>query len=227
MRPTRSIVLLWSGIGLVLLALGLVLAPVFSRTAECIDGYAEGVAGQARVDQVHEHGVSVVFADAQPTAPIRSCFVARGDLPEAMPGVGAMLDVVTHRSQPERCTTADTLVAAQSLLRALAAVVVCFALTLVLVGIGVQRSLTQVPSLTTRLDFAPERVRCPRCDKPMAEGYLPLVAGLHWRGRDEPVGVTNALGGLPGTASWRGRARVHALRCEPCELLLMRYGRSG
>jgi len=58
----------------------------------------------------------------------------------------------------------------------------------------------------------------------MAEGYLPLLAGVHWRGPDDPVGMPHALRGLPGTVGLRTRPKVHAFRCEPCEVVIFRYG---
>ena len=60
----------------------------------------------------------------------------------------------------------------------------------------------------------------------MEEGYLPLQAGVPWRKPGEPIGLANAFHGLPGTvAGLCKRPRVHAYRCEPCEVVTFRYGR--
>lgn len=67
-------------------------------------------------------------------------------------------------------------------------------------------------------------VRCPACGKVMDEGYTPVLAGLHWRTLGAPVGLPIVLRGLPGTVGRRGRPRLHAFRCVPCEILTLQYG---
>ena len=58
----------------------------------------------------------------------------------------------------------------------------------------------------------------------LAEGYVVLLAGVHWREPGQPIGMPHALGGLPGTVGWRGRPRLHAFRCPSCEILIAQYG---
>ena len=143
---------------------------------------------------------------------------------------GDSMFVYRRADRPGRCEIEASIEAAKALLTAVSSVLVVLLLGLILIVKVVTRSITAVPELTTRFD-APDRsgdqpavFPCPRCAKPMKEGYLPLLSGVHWRNPQDPVGLPTALGGLPGTVSWRGRPRVHAYRCEPCEVLTFRYG---
>jgi hypothetical protein len=125
--------------------------------------------------------------------------------------------------RPGVCELEVTIDAARALLVASAALLVALLLGILLVAKVVSRSLSETPSLTTQFDTG-QPLACPRCTKPMAEGYLPLLAGIHWRRVSEPVGIPHALKGLPGTVGWWGRPRVHAYRCEACEVVTFRYG---
>ena len=137
---------------------------------------------------------------------------------------GDRVDVVSRDDRPGVCEFQSTIEASEALLLALGGTVLALLLGVALVAIGLQRLLTEVPELTTRLDATD--LPCPRCAKSMEEGYLPLQAGLPWRRLGDPVGLVNAFHGLPGTrVGLRARPRLHAYRCEPCEVVLFRYGR--
>lgn len=135
-------------------------------------------------------------------------------------------EVVAYRrpDRPGVCEQQATIDAARALLTAVAALVVAMLLGAFLMAKVVSRSLSATPELTTRFEPVPTPLPCPRCEKPMEEGYLPLIAGIHWRQARQPIGFPHALGGLPGTVGWRGRPRVHAYRCEACSVVIFRYG---
>lgn len=142
---------------------------------------------------------------------------------------GDEMRVYRRVDRPGRCEAEASVDAARALLMSLSSVVVVLLLGVVWVAMRVGRRLA-APALTTRFD-RPEAPRpasaplaCPRCAKPMEEGYLPLQSGVHWRAVDQPVGFPHPLRGLPGTVGWRNRPRVHAYRCESCEVLTFRYG---
>jgi hypothetical protein len=61
----------------------------------------------------------------------------------------------------------------------------------------------------------------------MAEGYLPILSGIHWRRPDQPIGLPHALSGMPGTVGWKGRPCLHAFRCEACRIVTFGYGSLG
>ena len=227
-RSNRKQILLWAAIATVAASIVLALGIPTSGLWRCFVAFNNGERAVGEVVSIPEDGPAVVrFGDVENP---RSCVVGRGDLPEEL-AAGDSLAVVLDARYPERCTTEEALSAVQSALTGLAAVVVSLLLGLVLVGLRVQRSLSQPRPLTSERVRESARSRadaslaCPNCEKPMTEGYLPLVAGIHWREKDEPAGLPHALGGLEGTVGWPRPASLHALRCEACEVVLFRYGK--
>lgn len=206
---------------LVWLAILVAITPPFLRALRCYDDWASGTVAAGEVIEAEpELGLVLQFEDGE------ACTVALGpaSLEDFEPGEDVM--AVRRADRPGRCELASTIEASQALLIALAAMVVVTLLLVVLIAIGFHRMLTQVPELTTHFDDVAAPVPCPRCEKPMEEGYLPLQAGVPWRKPGEPVGLVNAFRGLPGTVvGLRHRPRVHAYRCEPCEVVTFRYGR--
>ena len=87
------------------------------------------------------------------------------------------------------------------------------------------RTFTRPAFPARRMAADPAEVVCPACGKRMDEGYVPPLAGLNWRTLGQPIGVPHALGGLPGTVGWRERVKLHAVRCVPCEILTLQYGK--
>jgi hypothetical protein len=137
---------------------------------------------------------------------------------------GDPLEVVVPDGRPDECVLVATLENSAALLWGIGGGVAMLVLMLVAAGVALQRSFTRRLPPTTRLDLPSGGLGCPRCDAPMSEGYLPLLAGLHWREPGEPVGLPHALSGLPGTVGWRGRPRLHAYRCAKCEIVTFQYG---
>lgn len=130
--------------------------------------------------------------------------------------------------RPGKCLLEDAAEASRVLLASLVAMIVVMLLGLVLAAMVATRKLREVPVLTTRLDPALGSTECLRCARPMGEGYLPLLSGIHWRELGDPVGIPTVFGGLPGTVRWWGaRPMAHAFRCESCEVVLFRYGKDG
>jgi hypothetical protein len=226
-RP--KIALVWSVVAIASLTILLASAPLFGRAGRCVADYNEGERTEARVASLNDAGATMKALGADS----RSCLVGGSDLPPNV-AVGDEMVVVFRPGRPGSCTTADTLEAANAVLTAVGATLVALVLGLILVGRAVQRTLTETPKRTTHLDGlagtassgAQAEVPCPRCAKPMEDGYLPLSAGIHWRGTDEPIGIAPAFGGLPGTGGWPLRARLHGLRCDACELVIFRYGKA-
>lgn len=134
--------------------------------------------------------------------------------------------VVAYRraDRPGICELQATIDAARALLLAVAATVIAALLFAILIAMVVSRGMTKAPTLTTHFEPGPTQLPCPRCGKPMEEGYLPLVGGISWRQSSEPIGLPHALTGLPGTVGWWGRPRLHAYRCEACAVVIFRYG---
>jgi hypothetical protein len=210
-----------------LLALGLVgaLARPMHVAWRCVALHTGGEQASAEVVG-REPGIGVVLQLASGSQAGGTCLVEVADDRLDEFDVGEVLDVVLPLERPGTCVLLDTVEASEALLTSMSAVIVALLLGLVLVALVIQRSVTRLPTLTSRMDVTVAAVRCPRCEKPMKEGYLPLLAGLHWRDTNQPTGVPHAFGGLPGTVGWRGRPRLHAYRCEPCEIITLRYGRA-
>ncbi len=202
------------------LAILVAIAPPFLRAWHCYTDWAGGEFVDGTVVRAEpETGLVVQLVDGE------ACTVAVG--PSHLDDFerGESVPVVRRADRPGSCELASTIEASEAFLIAFAAVVVALLLVIALIAIGVERQLTQAPELTTRFDGG-EGPACPRCQKPMEEGYLPLQAGVPWRRPGEPIGMVSVFHGLPGTVTGlRHRPRVHAYRCEPCEVVTFRYGR--
>jgi hypothetical protein len=131
---------------------------------------------------------------------------------------------VAYRTATQSCVAQATVERSGAVLWALTSGVGCVLLLIALVGLGLHRALTRPGAPQRRMEVDPEALACPSCGGKLAEGYLVLLAGVHWREPGEPIGMPHALGGLPGTVGWRGRPRLHAFRCPTCEVLIAQYG---
>jgi hypothetical protein len=131
---------------------------------------------------------------------------------------------VVYLPETSECVAQATLERSRAVLWALTSGVGCVLLLLFAVGLGLQRALRQPGDPQRRMEVDPDAMACPSCGGKMAEGYLVLLAGVHWREPGQPVGLPHALGGLPGTVGWRGRPRLHAFRCTACEIVSAQYG---
>lgn len=137
---------------------------------------------------------------------------------------GELLTVVYVEWKPGECELESTIEASAWVLGSFIALLGFVALLLVALGAFFHRSFTQPQAPVQRMPVQPGEVRCPVCGKLMDEGYVPLLAGLHWRKLGDPIGLPHALHGLPGTVGWRSRPRLHAFRCVPCEVVTLQYG---
>jgi hypothetical protein len=137
---------------------------------------------------------------------------------------GDTLEVVYLDWKPGECELISTLEASAQLLWVVSGTIGLVLACLLAFGVALTRSFTRPVEVARRLPAEPREVRCPACGKQMDEGYVPILAGLHWRRPGQPIGLPHALAGLPGTVGWRGRPRLHAFRCAPCEILTLQYG---
>jgi hypothetical protein len=78
--------------------------------------------------------------------------------------------------------------------------------------------------LTTEMECEGD-LYCQQCSEKMAEGYLPMGFGIHWRSINHPVGIPNIFGVLPGTMFWLKRPKLHAFHCEKCRIVTFKYGK--
>ena len=203
------------------LVVSLVIVGAFWRPMEtalrCYSDWATGREAESTVVSV-ERVLVLAFEDGE------SCTAPAGSsaLEDFEPG--DRVRAIRRADRPGVCELVSTVESARALLTAMAAVIASLLLGVFLVASVVSRSVSQRPALTTRFDGLGSPFPCPRCGKPMEEGYLPLLAGVHWRHQDDPVGLPHALGGLPGTVGLRRRPKLHAFRCEPCQAVIFRYG---
>ncbi len=221
MPPRRRVLLLWGVLGLLAAAILLVAYRPLAAGFACYWRAARGEPGRAEVVGKHEE-VGLILELRSGSRAGTSCSAGTSSAIYRETRTGDVLDVVVLPDRPGECELVSTLEASAAVLWGVTGLLLALLLGIGLLGVFLQRSFARVPAPTTRLDVA--EVRCPRCGAPMIEGYLPLLAGLHWRVRGQPVGLPHALAGLPGTVGWRGRPRPHAFRCAPCQVITLRYG---
>lgn len=138
---------------------------------------------------------------------------------------GDPVEVVQLDRAPGSCELSSTIEASGRVLFLLVGGLGAGVALLVALAAFLHRSFTRPVEPALRLALDEGGLRCPLCGKAMDEGYLAPMAGIHWRGRGQPIGLPHALGGLPGSVGWRGRPRLHAFRCVPCESVVFRYGK--
>jgi hypothetical protein len=131
---------------------------------------------------------------------------------------------VVYSAERGQCVAEATLERSRAVLWALTSGVGCVLLLILAVGAGLHRALRRPGSPQRLMPVESGSVVCPACGGKMAEGYLVLLSGVHWREPGQPLGLPHALSGLPGTVGWRGRPRLHAFRCTSCEILTAQYG---
>ncbi|MGH0029627.1 MAG: PF20097 family protein [Myxococcota bacterium] len=223
MAGNRQAWAIWGGVAL---ALGLLVAVLWSplRVAwSCYRLHDAAPREQARVVEKLPQAVLALRVEEGPHAG-QACTADTSVAIHQATERGQVLEVVYVDWKPGTCELVSTLEASAHFLRAVLAVLAAIALGLILLGRFLQRTLTLPGEPARRLAGDARDVRCPSCGKAMDEGYLPLLAGIHWRRIGDPVGLPHALRGLPGTVGWRGRPRLHAFRCVPCEVLTVQYG---
>jgi hypothetical protein len=137
---------------------------------------------------------------------------------------GDLLPVVYVEWKPGECELESTIEASAWVLWSFIALLGFLCLLLIGLGAFLHRTFRRPRDPRRRMPVEPRDMRCPVCGKAMDEGYVPLLAGLHWRRIGDPVGLPHALHGLPGTVGWRERPRLHAFRCVPCEIVTLQYG---
>jgi hypothetical protein len=216
--------LMWGAMGA---ALGILLAVSWGplRIAwHCYQLHLDAPREQARVVQkLDEHGVFVLSIHEGAHAG-QSCTAGTSQGIYHATQKGDVLPVVYVEWKPGNCELESTIEASGLVLWSFIGALAVAVLLLAAVGLFFQRSFTRPAFPSRRMEAEPRDLRCPVCGKQMDEGYVPSLAGLHWRRLGEPIGLPHALGGLPGTVGWRGRPRLHAFRCVPCEVVALQYG---
>jgi hypothetical protein len=215
---------IWAVLGILIAILLIALGPPLATAWRCYELNANGERADAEVvGKNAQVGLVLEITSGSQRGLVCTAKTSVTQLERAEPG--DVLAVVLPDGKPGDCVLAATLENSAALLWALSGTGAAVLLLIVLIGLFVQRSFTAPGTLTSALDGDPKDMTCPQCGRDMAEGYLPLLAGLHWREIGDPIRVPHALAGLPGTVGWRGRPRLHAFRCEPCEIITFRYGK--
>jgi hypothetical protein len=191
---------------------------------ECYRLHARGEHAEARV-VTSDHAKALVLTIASGPRAGEHCTAETSEAHRADLEPGDVLDVVLPRARPGECVLEATLRNSILFLWALSGLVVVALLLMLLVGLFLDRSFGRAGTPAVRFDRA--GLVCPRCGAPMEEGYLPMLAPLHWRGRGQPIGLPTLLSGLAGTVGWRGRPCLPAYRCASCEVVTLRYGKPG
>jgi hypothetical protein len=228
MKPHSKIRVLWLGLAVLLVAIAVPLAGPMRVAWQCYWLHENGIREQSEVLHKLERETLVLHIVEGPHAG-ETCTADTSPALFAATAVGDRAEVVYVDWKPGECELSSTIEASALLLWVISGGVALLVSLVVAFGIFVTRGLTRVGVPARRIAADPADVCCPACGKCMDEGYLPLVAGIHWRGPGQAIGLPHALGGLPGTVGWRGRPLRHAFRCVPCEIVTFQYGhpRSG
>lgn len=208
-------------------AAALLLAVVWGPIAvgfECWRLHASAARAEAHVVEADVADLLVLTIATGPRAG-EHCTADTSEAHRAELEPGDALDVVLPADRPDECVLVATLDNSILLLWSLVGMVAVALLLLVLIGTFLERSFGRAAEPSTRFDSG--AVVCPRCGAAMREGYLPLLAPIHWRDPGDPIGLPTVFTGLPGTVGWRGRARVAAFRCAPCGIVTLRHASGG
>ena len=224
MTPHSRVIRLWILLGLLMGVILFILGRPLAGAWRCYARAANGERADAKVVDKHETlGLILEILSGSQAGQVCTVKTSRTIYEKTQPG--DVLSIVAQIDQPGQCVLGSTLTASMTLLWILSGAIVLILLFIVVVGWFIHRSYTQQPKPTSHLDLCGQSITCPRCDSDMTEGYLPLLAGLHWRSLGEPVGMPHVFAGLPGTIGWRGRPRLHAYHCETCQVITLKYGR--
>ena len=217
---TRLWILLSLLFGVILFALGRPL----TRVWHCYGLATSGEYVQAEVvDRREDLGLILKILSGSLEGQACTAGVSKTTYDKAQPG--DIVSVVARADRPGECELVSTLNTSVVLLWVLSGATLLMVLLVVMLGFFIHRSYTVQPNTSSHFGLQGKNVSCPECGAEMTEGYLPLLAGLHWRHKDEPVGMPHVFSGLSGTVGWRGRPRLHGYHCEACQIITVKYGR--
>jgi hypothetical protein len=223
MTPRSRLLTLWLVVGTVAALIAVPLAGPMRVAWQCYWLHENGVREQAEVLHKLETATFALLITEGPHAG-EACTADTSLAIFDATELGDVLEVVRLDSRPGECELSSTIEASAQLLWIISGGFGFALLGILAIGAFLTRSFTRPVYPTRRIGVDPRGVRCPACGKEMDEGYLPVLSGIHWRKLGEPIGLPHALGGLPGTVGWRGRPRLHAFRCMPCEIVMFQYG---
>jgi hypothetical protein len=212
MTPRTKVILLWSVLGTCVAAIALLLARPLAVGWQCYWLYEYGDRQQAVVLHKLDNATFALHIKQGPDAG-ESCTADTSLNIYEGTEVGDTLEVVRLESKPGECELTTTIYASAQMLWIISGGVGLVVVGLFALGGVLTRSFTQSVVPKRRIEIDPREVRCPACEKRMDEGYLAVLSGIHWRNAGEPIGLPNALSGLPGTVGWRGRPTLHGFRC--------------
>jgi hypothetical protein len=223
MRTHTRVFAVWTVAGILALTLLAVVARPMAIAWRCYDLNASGERSDAEV--VHKvESPTLVLRIATGTRSGEACTAKTSAAHHEALEIGDPLAIVHRADRPDECVLVATIENSAIVLWSLTAGLGGVVLLILAGAVLITRSFTASPFLTSYMDVDAKRVSCPQCGAEMAEGYLALLAGLHWRDAGEPIGLPHALSGLPGTVGWRARPRLHAFRCESCSIVTFKYG---
>ena len=224
MTRRSKLVTLWLVLGVLVAAIALPIARPMRVAWRCYWLHENGVREQAEVLHKLENTVFALLITEGPHAG-EACTADTSFAIFDATEVGDVLEVVRPDWKLGECELSSTIAASAQLLWVISGGLGFALLGILAIGVFLTRSFTRPQYPTRRIEVDPSDVCCPTCGKQMDEGYLAIIAGIHWRRLGEPIGLPHALGGLPGTVGRSGRPRLHGFRCVPCEIVTFQYGR--
>ncbi len=226
MVDPRTRTRIWLAVAGMLAMLIVPLAWPMARAWNCYDLHANGVRAEAEIIAKLDMPILQLRFTSGPQNGNECVAKTSGrHHDEAVPG--ERFEVVFFDDRPGTCVPQSTVEASGLVLWSITGCLSITILAIFGIGFAMQRNFSKPLVATNRMDVDPGRVTCPVCEGKMTEGYLPLVSGIHWRDTGQPLGLPHALGGLPGTKVMRQRPRLHAFRCEPCEIVTFHHAQGG
>jgi hypothetical protein len=223
MTRRSKLVTLWLVLSVLVAAIALPIAGPMRVAWRCYWLHENGVREQAEVLHKLENATFALLITDGPHAG-EGCTADTSPAIFDATEVGDALEVVRPDWKLGECELSSTIEASAQLLWVISGGLGFALLGIFAFGFFLTRSFTRPRYPTRRIGVDSRDVRCPACGKEMDEGYLAIIAGIHWRKLGDPIGLPHALGGLPGTVGRRGRPRLHAFRCVPCEIVTFQYG---
>jgi hypothetical protein len=223
MKPRSQVLGVWLVLGTLAALIAVLLWRPMLVAWRCYRLHENGVREQAEVVHKLENATLALLVARGPHAG-QACTADTSSAIFDATGTGDVLEVVVLDEKPGECELSSTIETSAQLLWIVSGGVGLLLAGIFALGVWLTRSFTRPLQPRRRMACDPRELRCPACGKQMDEGYLAVLAGIHWRRLGQPIGLPHALAGLPGTVGRSARPRLHAFRCVPCEIATFQYG---
>jgi hypothetical protein len=221
MEPRRRLIAIWAVVALLVGVVAVPLSGPLLRAWSCYRLHDSGARDDAVLVEKLENMFVMRLATGAHTGKVCTAKTSAAEYDDAVSG---QVFEVVYRADRGECVLDATIVRSGIVLWSISGGAASLLLLIASIGAWAHQSLTTPAFPRRRMNVEGTALACPVCGGEMAEGYLPMLAGVHWRGLGQPVGTPHNLSGLPGTVGWRRRPLLHAFRCPECQIVSFQYG---